>query len=202
MKLTPVRDVAFLPTYGFGPRALLWWGTLGFMAIEGLGFVLTIGAYLYLEGQSDRWPLNPPPELTWSTLLTLLMIVSEIPNWWTKRAAVNEDLGRVRIGVTVMALIGLATLGLRAMEFTTLNCRWDSNGYGSVVWFMIGLHTTHLVTDVFETCVMVPLFWFGSIDGRRFVDAQENQEYWDFVVLAWLPVWATLYWIPRWLASG
>ncbi len=49
---------------------------------------------------------------------------------------------------------------------------------------------------------LVPLLWFGPIEGRRFVDAEENQSYWDFVVLAWLPVWVTLYWLPRWLGSS
>jgi cytochrome c oxidase subunit I+III len=202
MTLKPVKDLAYLPTYGFGQRALLFWGTMGFMVIEGLGFVLAIGTYLYLQGVSDVWPLDPPPGLKWSSLLTALMLLSEIPNTWTKRAALKEQLGTVRIGVTIMALIGLACLGLRAMEFTTLNCRWDSNAYGSILWVLLGLHTTHLITDVFETCVMVPLLWFGPIEGRRFVDAEENQSYWDFVVLAWLPVWVTLYWLPRWLGSG
>jgi cytochrome c oxidase subunit 3 len=31
------------------------------------------------------------------------------------------------------------------------------------------------------------------------VDVAENALYWDFVVIAWLPVYLTLYWGARWL---
>jgi cytochrome c oxidase subunit 3 len=64
------------------------------------------------------------------------------------------------------------------------------------------LHTAHLVADVLETIVVWVMLMAGPIDGRRFVDVSENQEYWDFVVLVWLPVYATLYWVPRWIGSG
>jgi cytochrome c oxidase subunit III len=200
--LVPARDVGGLPTYGFGPRGPIWWGTLGFMLIEGLGFVFAIAAYLYLQGQNQVWPPGPPPGLLWSGLLTALFVLSEVPNTWTKRRAKGLDLRGVRIGVTAMALVGLAAVGLRALELTTLNVRWDSNAYGSVVWMLIGLHTAHLVTDVFETLVMTVMTFVGPHDARRFVDVSENQEYWDFVVVAWLPVYATVYWLPRWLPGG
>jgi cytochrome c oxidase subunit III len=38
------------------------------------------------------------------------------------------------------------------------------------------------------------------MDARRFVDISENAEYWDFVVLTWLPLYAVLYWAPRFFA--
>ena len=39
-----------LPTYGFGAKALTWWGTLAFIAIEGSVFAMAVGAYFYLVG--------------------------------------------------------------------------------------------------------------------------------------------------------
>jgi heme/copper-type cytochrome/quinol oxidase subunit 3 len=32
-----------------------------------------------------------------------------------------------------------------------LNVSWDANAYGSVVWLLLGLHTTHLITDTIDT---------------------------------------------------
>ena len=52
-----VEDVSALPTYAFGPRMTMWWGTLGFCALEGMGFALAIGAYLYLVQVNPQWPL-------------------------------------------------------------------------------------------------------------------------------------------------
>jgi cytochrome c oxidase subunit III len=198
----PVRDVGGLPTYAFGPRVPLWWGTLGFMVIEGLGLVFTVGAYFYLAGQNASWPLDPPPGLLWSGLFTALLVLSEVPNKLVKRWAQRLDLRRVRLGVGLMALVGFAAIGLRCLELGSLNTRWDWNAYGSIVWALIVLHTAHLIADVLETMVVWVMLMAGPIDGRRFVDVAENQEYWDFVVLVWLPIYATLYWAPRWIGTG
>jgi len=46
-------DVAHLPTYGYGSRALTWWGTGGMMVIEGTVFLGAIAAYLYLRTRTD-----------------------------------------------------------------------------------------------------------------------------------------------------
>jgi heme/copper-type cytochrome/quinol oxidase subunit 3 len=34
-------------------------------------------------------------------------------------------------------------------------------------------------------------------NARRFGDVQDNAMYWNFVVAAWLPIYACIYWIPR-----
>lgn len=195
--MSVIRDVSELPTYRFSYRSPMWWGTLAFMVIEGLGFIFSIVVYFYLRSQNVDWPPGRPPDLLWASLLTALLVASEIPNTWTKKAAQAQDLRRVRIGVIIMAIIGLAAIGLRALEFTTLHVRWDSNAYGSTVWLLIGLHATHVITDVFETLAFVVVLFVGPVDGRRFPEVEDNQAYWDFVVLAWLPVYFTVYWAPR-----
>ena len=58
MRQREVVDVAELPTYGFGARSPIWWGTLGFVALEGMGFALAAGAYLYLAYVNPRWPVD------------------------------------------------------------------------------------------------------------------------------------------------
>jgi cytochrome c oxidase subunit III len=78
-----------------------------------------------------------------------------------------------------------------------LNTRWDDTAYGSVVWLLMGLHTTHLVTDFYDSAVLVALVFFETMDGRRFVDVSESAVYWYFVVLAWLPIYAVVYWAAR-----
>ena len=88
---------------------------------------------------------------------------------------------------------------MRGFEFTTLNVRWDTNAYGSVVWLLLGLHTTHLITDTVDTVVLAVLFFTGPLEGKRFVDVSENALYWYFVVVSWLPIYAVIYWVPRWM---
>ena len=74
---------------------------------------------------------------------------------------------------------------------------WDSDAYGSVVWLLLGLHTTHLITDTVDTAVLAVLFFTGPFEGKRFVDVSENALYWYFVVVSWLPIYAVIYLAPR-----
>jgi cytochrome c oxidase subunit 3 len=88
-------------------------------------------------------------------------------------------------------------LVLRAFEFTTLNVRWDTNAYGSAVWMLLGLHTLHVLTDFWDTTVLAVLMMHDKIEGKRFVDVSENGMYWYFVVFAWLPIYAIIYFGAR-----
>jgi cytochrome c oxidase subunit 3 len=105
----------------------------------------------------------------------------------------------VRNGTLAMALIGLVLLGIRAFELEHLNIRWDHDAYGSIVWMLMVLHTSHLVTELGETSVQSVWLFTHRIETDQFSDVQDNSEYWSFVVLAWLPLYLVLYWVPRWL---
>ena len=191
-------DVSGLSTVVFSHRSMMWWGTLGLMAIEGTVFALAIMAYFYLRSHQATWPITSlPPDLLWGTLNLVVMLVSFIPAHLAKRAAERLELHGVRIWLVVSVVFGLLFCALRAMEFATLNTRWDSNAYGSVVWLLLGLHTTHIVTDLIDTIVLMVLFFTGPLDGKRYVDVSENSFYWYFVVATWIPIYLVIYWGAR-----
>jgi cytochrome c oxidase subunit III len=194
----PALDVAGLPSYAFSHRSLMWWGTLGLMAIEGTVFAMAIGIYFFLRTHSATWPMTSlPPRLLWGTLNTGILLVSLWPNHLAKKAAEHHDVHGVRLWLGTGLLFGLAFIAVRAFEFGALNVRWDSNAYGSIVWLLMGLHTVHLVTDVLDSIVLEVLFFTGPLSGRRFVDVSENSDYWYFVVWSWLPVYLVVYWGAR-----
>jgi cytochrome c oxidase subunit III len=193
-------DLAHLPTHGFGHRSLTWWGIIGFMLIEGGFFALTIAAYFYLMSQEQSWPPSPfpPPNLIAGTLFTLLMLVSEIPNTIIKKAAEQGKLREVRKLLLVMTAIGLALLVIRGFEFNSLNVKWYDNAYGSIIWALLVLHTTHILTDWGDTAVLTMLMHTKhGIEARRFIDVSENALYWRFVWIVWLPIYFLIYWLTR-----
>jgi cytochrome c oxidase subunit 3 len=97
-----------------------------------------------------------------------------------------------------MSVLGIVPLVVRAFEFPALNVSWDSNAYGSIVWTLLGLHTTHIITDLVDTLVLAALmFTRHGENPRRFGDVQDNVMYWNFVVVAWLPIYGCIYWMPR-----
>jgi len=201
MEPKAVMDLRELPDHGFGSRSLTWWGTIGMFAIESMTLALGGAAYLYLMMQQPQWPPNTPlPDLSVSSAVTLVFLLSLVPNLWLEKRAQKFDLRAVRIGLVVMSLIGAVLLVMRLYEFSHLNVRWDWNAYGSAVWGLLGLHTVHVATDLVDTIVLaVLMFTPHGHKARRFVDSAENAMYWNFVVIAWFPVYAILYWVPRWV---
>jgi heme/copper-type cytochrome/quinol oxidase subunit 3 len=192
-------DVSALPSFGFSHRSLMWWATAGLMGIEGCAFALAAVMLLYLRMHAQVWPLSTlPPALIWGTLNTVVMVTSSVPNHWTKKAAEKLDLRRTRIGLLLCLLWAAVFIGIRWLELDNLNCRWDDDAYGSIVWLLMGLHTVHLLTDFSDSVVLaVLLFTKKPLPARRFVDVSENAVYWYFVVLSWLPIYALVYLLPQ-----
>ena len=191
-------DVSALPTYAFGHRSLMWWATACMMIIEGMVFAMIVMSYIYLKGRVPHWPPSgPPPNLLWGTVNTAILLASCLPNALAKKAAERFDLPKVRLWLVVCIVFALAFNVIRFVEFGALNVRWDSNGYGSIVWVLLGFHTTHVLTDLMDSGVLTALALFGPMDEHKFVDVSENALYWYFVVLSWLPIYAVIYLAPR-----
>jgi heme/copper-type cytochrome/quinol oxidase subunit 3 len=192
-------DVSQLPRTGFGPASPGWWGTVGFMFIEGSSLVLCAMAYIYLSRRSPHWPPSgtPPPNLVAGTAFMVMLLLSLIPARMLGRAARTLDRRTVIfwsvIGVVVEGIIVL----LRAYEIHALPTRWDTSAYGSAVWFTIGLHTSLLVVDFGETLVFLAMFLGAPIEERHFADVEDSVLYWFFVALAWVPLYFMLYVSPR-----
>ncbi len=51
-----VLDVSGLPDICFGPRDIMWWGTMGFVMIEGFTMVLCWVVLIYLHQNFATWP--------------------------------------------------------------------------------------------------------------------------------------------------
>jgi heme/copper-type cytochrome/quinol oxidase subunit 3 len=195
-----VLDVSKLPTVVFGFRSMTWCGIIGMMAIEGMVFALMIASYFYLHSRSVEWPPHTnPPDLFWGTLNLVIFLISVIPTVWYSRRAKRGDTRAVQIGLLAATLFGIANCVVRYFELRHLNCDWSLDAYGSAVWMLMGLHVTHLLTDLVDTIVLTVLFFTSLVEGKRFMDASENADYWYFVVISWIPIYLVIYWVPRWL---
>jgi heme/copper-type cytochrome/quinol oxidase subunit 3 len=191
-------DVSVLPSYGFGTRSLMWWGTLGMSTIEGMGFLLMILVYFDMQGRAPVWPNEaPPPDLLWGTLNMGFALLSIVPNLLANKAADDHDLRKVRLWLIVVIVVVFALLGVRWLEFHSLHIRWDTSGYGSAVWVLLGLHTFNLVTNFADFIVVTAAMFRPPVDGKRYVDVAENTGYWWFIVLSWIPIYLVVYWAPR-----
>lgn len=193
-------DVAGIPDHAYGSRSIMWWATFSVIAIEGTVFILAIASYFYLQGNEHAWPPpnTPLPGLLYATINTAILLASLFPNQLVKKHAEDKNLPKLHFWMIVADLFALAFVTVRALEYFALEVSWDSNAYGSIVWTLLSLHTVHIVTDFADTVVLtVMMFTRHGQTNKRFVDVSENAFYWYFVVLAWLPIYAVIYWAPR-----
>ena len=196
-----VLDVAKLPDMVFGPRDLMWWGTLGFIVIEGTTLIMAMVSYLYLSKNFDAWPPygTPDPSLGVPTAQMVVMLVSIPVLVWTQRAAQHFDLAFVRRGLLLATLFNLAFVVLRWFELLALNVKWDTNAYGSAQWLLVLAHATLLLIELLEVGGMAALFWVGPVEKKHFSDAADLAFYWYFMVGIWVPIYILSYLLPRWI---
>ena len=194
-----IVDVSKLPEFAFGNRGLMWWGVIGFLAIEGTMLVICFVSYFYLRDRVTDWPPPPVPlpDLLVPTVGLALLLLSTVPMHLVCRAAKKLDARKTILWLVVTDVVGLAFIGVRVLAFYALNVSWDTNAYGSIVWTIIVLHTFHLVSEVVETIVITVLLAVGHTEPKYLVDATDNALYWYFIVLIWVPCYAIIFVAPR-----
>ena len=201
-----VIDVSDLPHHVFDVGEPVWWGNWGLLAIETTMFGILVATYFYLRQNYQAWPpplpaspdpFNSLPDLTASTANTILLVVSCLPMIWTDLAARRGDRRAAQIGLVVCLACGVAAMVLRAYEFRGVKFRWDTNAYGSIVWFTLGMHAAHLLTVTLETFLLTLWVFLRKFDMKHRADITVVAVYWYWVAAIWLPLYAIVYFVPR-----
>ncbi len=192
-------DVSGLPRVGFDHHNLLWWGTLGFMVIEGFTLVLMVASYFYLRINEFDWPpgRTPDPDLLIPTINTLLLVATMVPLRLVEKAARRYDRRTVVRWLAVGTAMSAVTVVLRWFELEALNARWDTHAYGSAAWGVVALHSTLLVTDLVETGCFTLLFARGPAERKLYPDVTEAAFYQYFLSMSWVVLYFVIYWAPR-----
>jgi cytochrome c oxidase subunit III len=190
MDMRPVANVADLPTATFGHRSIAWWGTIGFIVIEGTTLFICAMSYLYLRVTVGQWApaYAPPPDLGVATVQVVLMVASNVPMVLVDRAARRLDLTAVRAGMVIMSLLAVVMCVLRGFELAALNVRWDHNAYGSAAWAILVSHATLLLLETIETLGMTLLMYSPNLEQRDIAAVSDNALYWYFMTSVWVPL--------------
>jgi cytochrome c oxidase subunit III len=193
-----VADVSELPRTVFGHRSLMWWGTLGFIVIEGSTLFICVVSYFYLRRNFPTWPPEHVfrPALLIPTIQAGLMLLSNIPMRWADRASSRMDVRGVRNGFVLCSVLAVIMTVLRWFEFNSLHVRWDSNAYGSVAWATLTAHGTLLLLETAETLAFTVLLFKGPLEERDLAGASDNALYWYFMSGVWIPLYVVVFLSP------
>lgn len=194
-----VLDASGLTTVPFGKHSLLWWGTIGFMVIEGFTILLMVASWFYLRTNEFDWPpgRTPDPDLLIPTINAVLLLLVIVPLAYAGRAAKRMDRAAVARGLLIGAAMTIPVNVLRWFELLALNARWDAHAYASAAWAVVVLHSTLTVVDVFETGTLGMLFLTGRARRKHYPDVADAADYQYFLSLGWVPLYFIIYWMPR-----
>ena len=206
MSTRAVIDISELPHHEFDTYDPVWWGNNLLLAIETSMFAILIATYFYLRQNFALWPppvaqltatLNPLPQLLYGTLNTILLVLSCIPMVFTDISARRGDRFMSQVGLITAVVCGVIALVLRSFEFSAVYFRWDSNAYGSVVWFLLGMHMMHLSIMTTEAVLLAVWIFTREYDMKHRVDIVTLAVYWYWVVAIWLLIYGVVYFTPR-----
>jgi cytochrome c oxidase subunit 3 len=203
-----VLDVSHLPDSAFDARSPLWWGNLFGILIETTTIGLMLATYYYVMRNYDQWPppkvdpmpsmIDPVPALPPGTWQTIVLVASCVPMYLTDVAARKQRRGGVVLGLVVMMLISAASIWIRFKEFPAMWFSWGDNAYASIVWTLLVLHLTYLLAGALEFVVMAAWVMLHPLDEKHALDVTLAGGYWYWTAGIWLPIYATIYWVPRW----
>ena len=203
--ITRALDVSDLPTSTADSRALLWWGNIGMLAIEGSMFAMLFATWLYLKTANLDWPPQsaPFPPLLWPSIgLALLLISGVLMYALADRGAMKDDVASIRMGHILCIVIGIAFLAIRWKNVVELGFKWSDHAYGSVVWTSIGMHTFHMLAATGETLVLFVYESLRPVKKKQLLDIRCTAVYWYFVVLTWIPFYLIIYVAPYYVRKG
>lgn len=191
-------DVSALPLGTADSRALIWWGNIGMMVIEGTMFVMLVATFLYFKTANLDWPpaTVPNPDLFLSTFNAVMLVVSCLFAFIADRGALNDSVTAIRIGLALCILTGIAFLIVRVYAVSTLGYKWSDHAYGSVCWTMIGMHTFHMIAATCESALLFVYTLVRPMTKKQLLDVRATAVYWYFVALIWPPFYFMIYVMP------
>ncbi|MBW3535834.1 MAG: cytochrome c oxidase subunit 3 [Gemmatimonadetes bacterium] len=194
-----VVAVERLPTQPEGREAPEWWGVLALIVIEGVVFTALIASYFHFRTRHLEWPPPgiEPPELLLASLNTVLLIASALPVLLSVRALRGGNERTPRWALPVGMLMLVVFVAVKAYEYSHEPWGAGTHAYGSVVFTMTGLHLAHVSAVLLKTGVVWSYLLQGRVEARRPVPLEANALYWYFVIAVWIPLFTTIYLVPR-----
>jgi cytochrome c oxidase subunit III len=194
----PILDVSPLRTYGFGPHSVVWLGQMWMALIESVLFLMALATYFYIRLQFTHWPPpgNNVPSLVLPTVNVVILLLSCIPMHIADKAVLKCEWRPTIIATAITIAMGGVYLALRFVEWRRFDFAWDTNIYGSIVWFILGLHTAHVIAALLETTFLLYLALIGKRDERVRQGMNVDEIYWFFVVGTGILLYGVIYVAP------
>ncbi len=183
-----------------GRHSTAWWGMVLVVVNEAMIFASLLASYFYLRFNSVLWPPQgvDRPELTLSSINTVILIFSSVAMQWAVVGIARGSVGRLRAGFAVSFVLGAVFLGIQIYEYTQLRFLPQDHAYGSLFWGITGLHATHVFVGLLMNLYIQVRAGYGHFAADRRHAVDNVALYWHFVDVVWLFIFTSLFLSPYW----
>ena len=123
---------------------------------------------------------------------SILIILSSASMQWASFSARKDEIGRVKIGLIITLVLGLAFLVGQYHSFGDLvasNTYFggaDANPSGSFLYVLMGVHAFHLITGLVFLAVVLRRTLSYQVHSRALLSIGNATLYWHFLGGLWL----------------
>lgn len=193
-----VMQTPTLRKHTLGPKNVIWWGMIGLITIETVVVSGLIAMYFYLKLYNPAWPPEEigRPHLLLPVINTFVLLASGVAMRIADMGGKHERRGQLLIGQASALLLASVFLTLKWIEYSNYDYDWTTHAYGSVKYAITIFHAGHVLSVILKGLVVFAMAVRGMFTRERRLALEVNGLYWQFVVLIWLPLFATLYLVP------
>lgn len=171
--------------YTVHPKKFMMWV---FIVAVCMLFAGLTSAYIVKKADHKAWIDFRLPAMFMYT--TLVAIASSITLWWAARSAKQDEITRVKTGITATLVLGIlfclgqwqgwADLISRHIHFSG-----DSVSY-SFVYVLSGFHLAHIAGGIVYLAVMCVKAFRYKIHKKNMLGIQLASTYWHFLTALWV----------------
>ncbi len=129
-------------------------------------------------------------------IATALLLAAGVLNWWSVSSVRSGSLGRLRLGLLLVLLLGAGALGVTILEFSQLPFTWELNAYASIFW-ALGAYMMLLLIVALGMNLFVQVWaWQGLYTETDHAAVQNSALFLYGIIAFWIVTFGILYLVP------
>jgi heme/copper-type cytochrome/quinol oxidase subunit 3 len=182
---------------GISNEKVAMWAFLG---SECLLFGALIATYLVYKGRSINGPFpDEIYDIPFTSASSFILLMSSLTMVLAVSSIERNDHKRLRLWLTVTALLGASFIAGQIYEFTAFvreGLTLKTNLFGSSFFVLTGFHGVHVTLGILMLLSLVNLSRRGKITKEKAETVEIVGLYWHFVDVVWIVIFTVVYLIP------
>ncbi len=149
-------------------------------------FAAMSSAYIVRKGDGN-WQAFDLPQVFWTS--SLVIIASSLTMQWAYFSAKKDNLGTLKIAISITFVLGIVFLVMQWMGWQDLqqrNILLQGNPSGSFLYVLTGLHAFHLITGIVFLLIMWVVSLKNDVHAKALTRLEMCATYWHFLDILWL----------------